>query len=241
MRPESIGYAIVASALGRILVAATARGVCLVRFGETGAGETGAGEADASEPDAELRETVGREFPFAVVVPDDRRVARWGEQLARYVDGRTSELDLPLDVAGSRFQRRVWDALRTIPRGETRSYSALAARLGTPRGARAVARACAANPVPIAVPCHRVVPKRGGVGGYAGGAARKRELLSLEAASVAVDRTAGDPVPADRPEEEASVVELRCRDLADVAPLRVLKGFQDAPGFIHHEDDARPA
>jgi AraC family transcriptional regulator of adaptative response/methylated-DNA-[protein]-cysteine methyltransferase len=225
MQPESIGYAIVASALGRILVAATARGVCLVRFGEE---------------DAALRETVGREFPFAVVVPDGRRVARWGEQLARYVDGRSSELDLPLDVAGSRFQRRVWDALRTIPRGETRSYSALAARLGTPRGARAVARACAANPVPIAIPCHRVVPKRGGPGGYTGGEARKRALLSLESRE-AVHRTAGDPVASDRAEEEIAAVGLRCRDLADLPAFRIVERFQDPAGFVDREDDARPS
>ena len=226
MEPRSIGYAIVESVLGSILVAATERGVCLVRFGEH---------------EQALRETVEREFPFAALVADAPKVKRWGEELARYVAGRTAEIGVPLDVSGSRFQRRVWDALRAIPRGETRSYSALAARLGVPRGARAVARACAANPAPIAIPCHRVVPKQGGVGGYAGGTERKRALLTLEARSAggAVDRAACDPVAADRAEEEIPAVGLRCRDLADVAPVRIVEGFQDAARLVHGEHDAR--
>jgi AraC family transcriptional regulator of adaptative response/methylated-DNA-[protein]-cysteine methyltransferase len=88
---------------------------------------------------------------------------------------------VPLDVAGSRFQRRVWDALRAIPRGRTLAYGDVAAALGAPRAARAVARACAANPVALAVPCHRVVPRSGGTGGYRWGAWRKHALLAHEA------------------------------------------------------------
>jgi len=98
------------------------------------------------------------------------------------VAGRTENADVPLDVRGSQFQKRVWAALRKIPRGETLAYSEIARRIGQATAARAVAQACAANPTPIATPCHRVTAKDGGLGGYARGVARKRKLLKLEGA-----------------------------------------------------------
>jgi AraC family transcriptional regulator of adaptative response/methylated-DNA-[protein]-cysteine methyltransferase len=164
---ESITYTTRLTSLGLLLVAATARGVCQVRFGGSEAG---------------LAAALARELPCATLERGGSRVARWADALAAAADGRGDLSRVPLDVAGSRFQRRVWDALRRIPRGATRGYRELAEALGQPRGARAVAQACAANPVPLAVPCHRVVPKAGGVGGYRFGTWRKRALLAAEAA-----------------------------------------------------------
>ena len=163
---NAIRYTIVSTPLGALLVAATARGVCLVCFGD-------------GEP--ELEERLESEFPFAAPARDAAGLKPWSDAVVSYVEGHADRISIPLDVGGSRFQRRVWDALRRIPRGETRTYSAVAESLGQPGAARAVARACAANPVLIVVPCHRVVPVNGGTGGYAGGAKRKRTLLTLEA------------------------------------------------------------
>ncbi len=170
-----IQYTIVSTPLGALLVAATARGVCLVCFGDR-------------EPD--LKERLQAEFPFAVPTRDDVSLRPWSDALVSYVEGHADQISIPLDVGGSRFQRRVWDALRRIPRGETRTYSAVAKSLGQPKAARAVARACASNPVLVVVPCHRVVPMRGSSGGYAGGAERKRVLLDLEAENLAPLRKA---------------------------------------------------
>jgi AraC family transcriptional regulator of adaptative response/methylated-DNA-[protein]-cysteine methyltransferase len=161
----SIQYTIVGTPLGALLVAATDRGICLVCFGDE---------------EAELESRLQGEFPFAAPTRDDSGLQAFSDEIVSYVKGHTESISIPLDVGGSRFQRRVWDALRRIPRGETRSYSALAKSLGQPGAARAVARACAANPVLIVVPCHRVVPKTGDAGGYAGGVERKRSLLALE-------------------------------------------------------------
>ena len=163
---RGIAYTTRTTSLGLLLVAATARGVCQVRFGSSEAG---------------LRAALARELPCATFERDGARVARWADVLAAAVDGRADAASVPLDVAGSRFQRRVWDALRRIPRGTTRGYGELAEALGQPRAARAVARACATNPAPLAVPCHRVVPKSGGAGGYRFGSWRKRALLAAEA------------------------------------------------------------
>jgi AraC family transcriptional regulator of adaptative response/methylated-DNA-[protein]-cysteine methyltransferase len=173
----SIGYTLFECSLGRMLVAATRRGLCHVAFGE-GEGELLAGLA--------------RRFPFAAPERDDVGLKPWAERLADYVEGHARRLDVPLDVGGTRFQREVWSALRRIPRGTTRSYGEIARDLGRARGARAVARACAANPVAVAIPCHRVVPARGGVGGYAFGSARKRALLEREGAPLAA------PAPCQR-------------------------------------------
>jgi AraC family transcriptional regulator of adaptative response/methylated-DNA-[protein]-cysteine methyltransferase len=161
--------------LGLLLVAASERGVCLVRFGESA---------------AELEAALARELPWAALRRDDAGLARWSDLLARAVEGRGEATSLPLDVAGSRFQRRVWDALRAIPRGATRSYADVAQALGAPRAVRAVANACAANPTALAVPCHRVVPRSGGAGGYRWGVWRKRALLAREGAAAEARPTA---------------------------------------------------
>ena len=160
-----IRFIVVATELGWLLVAGTARGVCNVRFG-----------ADERALETDLRE----EFPFAEVSADPVGLAPWVEALLRYLEGGTRHLEVPLDVRGSQFQRRVWGAIRSIPYGETRCYSELARGLGRPRAARAVARACAANPVALAIPCHRVVRRDGEAGGYRHGAARKQALLDRE-------------------------------------------------------------
>ncbi len=164
-RDSGIRFSVVATELGWLLVAGTARGVCNVRFG-----------ADDRALDRALRE----EFPFAEVSADPVGLAPWVEALLRYLEGRTRRLEVPLDVRGSQFQRRVWGAIRAIPYGETRSYSELARGLGRAGAARAVARACAANPVALAIPCHRVVRRDGEAGGYRYGAARKRALMDRE-------------------------------------------------------------
>jgi len=168
MAQRTIHYSVVESPLGWLLVAATELGVCNVRLGpEAGEIETG------------LRS----EFPFAVLERDDAGLATWAGAVRRIASGRPPGLEVPLDVPASRFRRRVWDALRRVPRGETRTYAEVAASLGRLRAARAVGQACAANPVALLVPCHRVVPSAGGVGGYRWGAARKRALLRVEADS----------------------------------------------------------
>jgi AraC family transcriptional regulator of adaptative response/methylated-DNA-[protein]-cysteine methyltransferase len=163
---RSVSFAIVPTALGPLLVAASERGVCRVAFGDD---------------ERELAALLARELPYARLARGGSEVEAWAAALARAVDGDTARLEVPLDVAGSRFQRRVWDALRAIPRGEVRSYGNVARALGAPRAYRAVAQACGANPVPIAIPCHRVVASDG-LGGYRFGVARKRALLAREGA-----------------------------------------------------------
>jgi len=162
----TLAFAIRATRLGPLLVAATTAGVCFVRFGD----------------DARARRAaLAAEFPFADAEEDAPRVAPWCDALVDHVDGRASRVDVPLDVRGSTFQRHVWKELSAIPRGETRSYREIADAIGMPRGARAVARACARNPLPVAIPCHRVIGADGRAGGYNGGAERKLRLLAAEA------------------------------------------------------------
>jgi AraC family transcriptional regulator of adaptative response/methylated-DNA-[protein]-cysteine methyltransferase len=163
---KPIRYSLVESPLGLLLVAATERGVCNVRIG-----------AAAGEVLSGLRE----EFPFAALERDDAGLATWAAAVAGLAAGRPPAVEVPLDVPASRFRRRVWEALRRIPRGERRTYAELARAIGRPRAARAVGGACAANPVALLIPCHRVVPSAGGVGGYRWGAARKLALLRAEA------------------------------------------------------------
>jgi AraC family transcriptional regulator of adaptative response/methylated-DNA-[protein]-cysteine methyltransferase len=158
-----IDYALVETSLGTLLVAASPRGVCRIAFVES---------------EAELATLL----PFASLQRDDAKLAPFVVALADYVEGRATSLDLPLDVRGSEFRRRVWDALAAIPRGATRSYGDVARSIGMPRAARAVANACGANPVAVAIPCHRVVASDGGLGGYHWGVERKRALLARESA-----------------------------------------------------------
>jgi len=161
----TIQYAIVPSPLGRLLVAATARGLCAVRFGE-----------GASELERELRD----EFSAADVRRDDAALQPYLEPLLASLRGENTTIDLPLDVRATAFQKKVWDALREIPAGETRSYSEVARAIGDPTAVRAVATACASNPVALAVPCHRVVRSDGELAGYRWGIERKKKLLEQE-------------------------------------------------------------
>jgi AraC family transcriptional regulator of adaptative response/methylated-DNA-[protein]-cysteine methyltransferase len=121
-----------------------------------------------------------RELPAAEAARDDAGLGPWVEAAVRAVEGRPARAAVPLDLRGTEFQRRVWRALAAIPRGETRTYSELAAALGAPRSARAVGSACARNPVAPIVPCHRVVREDGGLGGYRWGIAMKERLLRAE-------------------------------------------------------------
>lgn len=164
-RGMRLAYAIAPSALGRLLVAATERGVSAVRLGSS---------------EAELVDSLRAEFPAADLVRDDAGVGSWLNAVLQRVEGGPPHADLPLDIRGTAFQQRVWDALRAIPPGEVRSYGEVARSIGAPKAARAVARACATNPVALVIPCHRVVPGSGGTGGYRWGAERKVALLDRE-------------------------------------------------------------
>ena len=163
----TIHYAAVPSPLGRLLVGATDRGVCFVSLG------------DAIEP---LERALKAEFPAARLQRDAHGLGRWTAAIVKHLEGRTPQLDVPLDVQATAFQRRVWQELQKIPYGETRSYAEIARRIGRPRATRAVARACATNPAAIVIPCHRVVRSDGAEGGYRWGVERKRALLEQEAA-----------------------------------------------------------
>jgi AraC family transcriptional regulator, regulatory protein of adaptative response / methylated-DNA-[protein]-cysteine methyltransferase len=163
-----IHYTITDSSLGKLLVAATDKGICAVRL------------ADTQE---ELETTLVQEFSNANLVRDDATLARYVKDILANLNGKLPNLDLPIDVKATAFQKRVWQELQKIPYGETRSYSDVAKLLGQPSAVRAVARACATNSVGIVIPCHRVVAANGSLSGYRWGVERKRELLKREAAS----------------------------------------------------------
>lgn len=163
---ETITAAFAASPFGPLLVGATARGVCFIGF---------------AEPREALLAELGRRFPKATIVTDDAALGDHVAAVLAFIERPRAGLALPLDLQGTAFQKRVWDALRRIPPGETRRYSDVAAALGRPDAVRAVAAACARNPVALAVPCHRVVGKGGGLRGYRWGLPRKRALLEAEA------------------------------------------------------------
>ena len=164
-----VRYTIASSPLGRMLIAATDKGICASQFADRFA-----------DNDEQLQQGLMREFPFAVRRRDDAAMSEWRVSLTRLMEGRESNPSLPLDIRATAFQRRVWEALQRIPRGETRSYSAVAKKIGMPKATRAVARACATNPVAIAIPCHRVVREDGNLGGYRWGIERKEQLLAME-------------------------------------------------------------
>lgn len=164
----SITYTIVDSALGRLLVAATDKGICSVCIGDD---------------DAKLEAALWQEYPRAEIRRDgeDAGLHAWVETLVRHLDGQQPHFDLPVDVQATAFQWRVWQELQAIPYGATRSYSQVAQAIGQPKATRAVARACATNPVALVVPCHRVVRENGHMGGYRWGIERKQQLLKQEA------------------------------------------------------------
>ena len=160
-----IEFAIGQSSLGAILVARSQRGVCAISLGD--------------DPDALLRELQDR-FPRAELVGCDAGFERLVAQVVGLIEQPGIGIDLPLDVRGTAFQQRVWDALRKIPAGETASYAQIAQRIGAPKSVRAVAQACASNTLAVAIPCHRVVRSDGALSGYRWGVERKRELLARE-------------------------------------------------------------
>ncbi len=161
----TIRYTCADSPLGRMLIAATERGICSIQFAES---------------DGELLEGLKREFPFAVRKEDEGGLRLWVEALLRHMRGKDLDSSLPLDIRATAFQRRVWTYLQSIPFGNTRSYSQVAKAIGKPNACRAVARACATNPVAVAIPCHRVVREDGSLGGYRWGIERKKALLEME-------------------------------------------------------------
>jgi AraC family transcriptional regulator of adaptative response/methylated-DNA-[protein]-cysteine methyltransferase len=163
---QTIRYTIGKSSLGLTLIAASEKGICAIFFGD--------------EPEG-LREDLQATFPRAVIVGADKSFEKLTAKVLAFVDDPAKDLDLPLDVRGTAFQQRVWDALRRIPIGSTMSYAGLAKEIGAPKAVRAVARACATNPVAVAIPCHRVVGSNGSLTGYRGGVERKRALLAKEA------------------------------------------------------------
>lgn len=161
-----IRFAVGECSLGSILVAQSARGVCAILLGD--------------DPNALVRDLQER-FPRATFIGGDASFEHLVARVVGFVETPRLGLNLPLDVRGTAFQQRVWQALREIPPGETASYAQIAARIGAPRSARAVARACSANPLAVVIPCHRVVHSDGDISGYRWGVERKRQLLQREA------------------------------------------------------------
>jgi len=160
---QRIRFSAFATPLGTVLVAATGKGVCAVKLGPDG---------------VELERLLAEEFPAAELSREPLPEVR--SQVLGFIAGQASLARVPLDIRGTVFQRRVWEALRRIPRGETRTYAEIARAIGTPAAVRAVGSACGANPVALLVPCHRAVRADGGLGGYAWGLATKKRLLDLE-------------------------------------------------------------
>ncbi|HSH58702.1 MAG TPA: methylated-DNA--[protein]-cysteine S-methyltransferase [Acidimicrobiales bacterium] len=169
---QEIRYALTESRVGTVLVAATKRGLGAVKVGP---GET------------LLVEALRREFPQSELQRSNDELAGVAASVGALAEGRSAELGLPLDVRGTAFQARVWEALRRIPAGTTRSYAQVAGSIGTPAAVRAVANACGANPVALVVPCHRVIRTDGSLGGYRWGIEVKAELLRREAAGATAE------------------------------------------------------
>jgi AraC family transcriptional regulator of adaptative response/methylated-DNA-[protein]-cysteine methyltransferase len=167
-RAMHIRYTCADCPLGRLLLGGTERGICAVYLGDR---------------DDKLEAELSREFPAAEVCRDNDGLSAWVNELVNHLHGQQPHLDLPLDVRATAFQWRVWQELQAIPYGRTRSYREIARALGQPSAARAVARACATNPVSVIIPCHRVVREDGGLGGYRWGLERKQALLDHEKAT----------------------------------------------------------
>jgi O-6-methylguanine DNA methyltransferase len=164
--PEVIAYAVGESTLGKVLVARSAEGVCAILMG--------------SQVE-ELMSDLASLFPNSDVVRNDRRLNGDLQKVLRFIETPAEGLDLPLAIRGTPFQRRVWDVVLKVPAGAVITYGALAARIGEPKAVRAVANACAANAIALAIPCHRVIRKDGTFSGYRWGEERKRALIAREA------------------------------------------------------------
>jgi AraC family transcriptional regulator of adaptative response/methylated-DNA-[protein]-cysteine methyltransferase len=160
-----IGYAVAKSSLGKVLVAATERGISAVYLGDA---------------ESKLVEELRDEYPLAELSAADGTFEKWVKEIVQRVEGNPPRLELPLDLQATAFQRRVWQELQKIPRGSTRTYTEVAHSLGNPKAVRAVARACATNPVSIVVPCHRVIRGDGSLAGFRWGLSRKEQLLAHE-------------------------------------------------------------
>jgi AraC family transcriptional regulator of adaptative response/methylated-DNA-[protein]-cysteine methyltransferase len=163
-----IRFAVGECSLGSILVAATDKGVCAIEFGD--------------DPDALVHALQDR-FPKAQIVGGDHTFEQLVAKVVGFIEAPAQGLDLPLDIRGTAFQKRVWNAIRDIPAGATASYAELARRIGRPSASRAVAQACASNTLAVAIPCHRVVRRDGGLSGYRWGVERKEALLTRETAA----------------------------------------------------------
>ncbi len=164
----NIYHTVVQCPMGQLLVAATDKGVCSVKLGNSGAA---------------LKENLQTEFPSATHQQDGRNLAVWTAEILSYLDGEKTGLYLPTDIQATAFQQQVWHALKTIPYGETRTYQQVAETMGKGNASRAVGTACGANPVALVIPCHRVLRKDGGLGGYSWGLDRKQSLLDMEQAT----------------------------------------------------------
>jgi AraC family transcriptional regulator, regulatory protein of adaptative response / methylated-DNA-[protein]-cysteine methyltransferase len=165
-RGAAISYAIVETPLGRLLVAATDKGVCSVMLGDS---------------DAALRADLLKEFPAAAIREDEKPLRSSVKAIVEHLKSKSPRIDLPLDIQATAFQRQVWEQLRAIPYGQTHSYSEVAKAMGQEKAVRAVARACATNPVALVIPCHRVIREDMSLGGYRWGLERKKKLLEREA------------------------------------------------------------
>lgn len=162
-----LNYAVMDSSIGRLLLVASAKGLCALRW------------LDREKVD-DLLDEVSRQHGAAHVREDAKSLKPLAKQIEAVIAGKLPAWKVPLDLRGTEFQKRVWKELARVPWGKTYSYSELAAKVGAPRAVRAVASACARNPVGIVVPCHRILRKGGGLGGYYWGLDRKRQLLKRE-------------------------------------------------------------
>lgn len=172
-----ISYTIAESPLGGLLVAATEKGICAIRLGNS---------------EVDLEASLRKEYPAAQIHRNDGPMRGWLREVLDHLAGRQPHLALPLDIQATAFQRRVWESLRLIPYGSTRSYSEVAKAIGSPTAARAVARACATNPVALAIPCHRVIREDGSLGGYRWGLGRKKRLLEQEGSTDRIGTSASN-------------------------------------------------
>lgn len=161
----TLHYTVTESALGKTLVAGTGRGLCAIRFGKR-----------VRDLEKELR----RDFRHATLKNDDSHLSRWVTRVLDLIEHPAKTNELPLDIRGTAFQKKVWLTLRKIPAGQTVSYGEVARRIGRPRAVRAVASACGANPVAVVIPCHRVIGTNGKLSGYRWGLKRKQQLLNNE-------------------------------------------------------------